>query len=228
MRLLIALLCLVLCSVAAPAQEKYVMPVDEVAQDASFLAFRTKLIAAAERRDVNYIISILDPKIELSYGGQVGIADFRRMWKISQKNSPFWGEFMKVIKNGGAFSGEGKNKYTGFSAPYTFSSWPEEVDGFEYMAIFGSKVNLRETPRVDANIIDRLSYNIVKPDYEKSVKAKTGKLDEEEDYEWIRVESLGGKSGFVKADLVRSPIDYRAGFQKKRGVWRMTYFIAGD
>ena len=37
--------------ITVAAQERFVKPVDEAKKDASFLAFRTKLIAAAKRRD---------------------------------------------------------------------------------------------------------------------------------------------------------------------------------
>jgi len=50
----------------------------------------------------------------------------------------------------------------------------------------------------------------------------------EEKFTWYNVTTLGGKSGFAKADLVRSHIDYRAGFEKKRGLWKMTFLLAGD
>jgi hypothetical protein len=39
---------------------------------------------------------------------------------------------------------------------------------------------------------------------------------------------LGGKKGFVKAEFVRSPIDYRAIFEKKGRNWKLTAFVAGD
>lgn len=227
-RFISVFVCLLVLFNAASAQERYVKPVDEAAQDASFLAFRKKLISAAEKKDSAHILSVIDTKIELSFGGDAGIADFKRIWKITQKNSPFWSEFLAVIKNGGAFDGKGRNKYGAFAAPYTHSSWPEDIDGFEYMAIFGSNVNLREKPSADAAIVAQLSYNIVKPNDDESVKRKTGKHESDYEYEWIKVETLGGKSGFVKAEFARSPIDYRAGFEKKRGVWKMTYFIAGD
>jgi hypothetical protein len=34
--------------------------------------------------------------------------------------------------------------------------------------------------------------------------------------------------GFVALQYIRSPVDYRAYFQKSGGRWRMTLFIAGD
>lgn len=151
LRLTFLLLLCALACLATAAEERYVKPVDEAAKDASFLAFRTKLIVAVESRDANYIIGIIDPQIKLSFGGAGGIADFKRIWKINAKYSQFWDEFLRVIKNGGAFDGRGKNKYSSFIAPYTFSSWPDDIDGFEYVAIFGSDVNLRDAIRESEN-----------------------------------------------------------------------------
>jgi hypothetical protein len=39
---------------------------------------------------------------------------------------------------------------------------------------------------------------------------------------------LDGKTGYVTSRLVRSPIDYRAMFNKIGGRWQMTFFAAGD
>lgn len=222
MKALLAGAFLLLMFVEVSPQERYVLPVDEAKQDASFFAFREKLIDAAERRDAAFIMSILDPKIELSFGGDAGIADFKRIWKITSKNSEFWDIFLKVIRNGGSFSRQGG--ITTFYAPYTFGGFPEDLDAFEHEVIFGRNVNLREGPDADSPVVASLSYNIVKVDYKNSVKEKAG----EERYSWLRIETLGGKKGFVKSEFVRSPIDYRAGFEKKRGVWKMVAFIAGD
>lgn len=214
---------LLVLSVCGRAQERYVMPVDQAAQDPSFLAFRTKLIAAAERKDAAFILGILDPKIELSFGGEAGIADFKRIWKINSKNSPFWREFLQVIKNGGKWRKGDKSEKT-FYAPYSFDGFPEDLDAFVYHVIFGSKVNLRKRPDPNSEIIAGLSYNIVTVESDPDTEA--GKIRESRG--WSKVKSLGGISGWVKNQFVRSPIDYRAGFEKKRGAWKMVAFIAGD
>lgn len=212
----------------ALGQERFVRPVDEAAKDASFLAFRTKLIAAAERHDAKYILSIIDPRIKLGFGGDDGIANFKKIWRINAGDSEFWDEFLAVVKNGGAFDGKGSKKYQSFTAPYTFSSWPADLDPFEYIVIFGSDVNLRDRPAADAKIIGTLSYNVVKPDNEQSTTVKTGTGEDDWVFDWRKVETLGGKSGFVKAKYARSSIDYRAGFEKIRGTWKLTFFVAGD
>src|SRR5688572_6521820 len=109
-------------------QERFVKPIDEANLEPSFLAFRTKLIAAAERQDAKYILSIVDPNISNGFGGRDGIANFKKDWKIESKNSEFWAEFLPVIKNGGHFIGEGRNRLSLFAAPYTFNGFPDDLD----------------------------------------------------------------------------------------------------
>ncbi len=222
---LFAGLILAVVAVTTFAEERFVKPVDEASKDASFLAFRTKLIAAVERKDANAILAIVDPNIQNGFGGEDGIAKFKRGWKLTNKNSEFWKEFLPVITNGGSFSKEGNTKL--FTAPYTFSDWPEDLDAFEHHVIFGNNVNLRDKPSMDGKVIGSLSYNVVKLG-EGSTTKKTGPGEFDMVSDWFEVRTLGGKKGFVKAEFVRSSIDYRAGFEKKRGVWKMTFFLAGD
>ncbi|MGD9561514.1 MAG: SH3 domain-containing protein [Pyrinomonadaceae bacterium] len=223
MRIVVMFVFLLALSGVGLGQERFVRPVDSAAEDPSFLAFRTKLIAAAERKDAAFILRILDPRINLSFGGHEGIADFKSMWKITSRNTKFWEEFLPVIKNGGTWwKGTSVDKI--FYAPYTFDSFPEDIDAFTHEAIFGSNVNLREGPSTRSRVMAQLSYNVVTVETDPDTEA--GKIRETRG--WSKVRTLGGLSGWVRNDLVRSPIDYRAGFEKKRGVWKMVAFIAGD
>ena len=43
-----------------------------------------------------------------------------------------------------------------------------------------------------------------------------------------RVRLWNGRSGFIASAFVRSPVDYRAIFQKAGGQWRLRAFVAGD
>lgn len=212
----------ILSAVAALAQERKVLPVDEGKTDASFSAFREKTLAAARRRDSKYILSITDLKIKNSFGGNDGIREFQKTWKLDRAQSKFWEEFVTVLSSGGTFDKESRIKT--FQAPYTFTEFPEDLDAFEHQAIFGSSVNLRSKPQATAPIVAALSHNVVKVDFANSVKDKT-KADA---YLWLKIETLGGQKGFVQSKYVRSPIDYRAIFEKKNGRWKMTAFIAGD
>lgn len=202
----------------AAAQERFVRPVDTAKQDASFVAFRSQLIKALETRDSAFVLAVVDPKIMLSYGGDAGVKDFKRIWKPESRDSPLWDELLAILKNGGKFDRKE------FYAPYIFAAWPENLGDTDYQAIFGTDVNLREAPSAAARIVGQLSFNVVEVDYSKSI----GKKGEENTYEWLSVKTLGGKQGFVKSEYVRGQLAYRAGFAKKAGKWRMTFLIAGD
>jgi len=216
-------LAILIASINVSAQkERQVFPVDEGKTDASFKSFREKLIEAVRKRDVKYVVGILDPAITNSFGGSGGIREFKEMWKINSPTSELWDELLTVLTNGGNFLKQEKNDL--FCAPYSFNRFPEDLDAFEYQMIFDNNVNLRARPDLKTKTIAQLSYNVVKVDYENSVADKNKKGS----YTWLKVETLGGKKGFVSAKFVRSPIDYRACFEKKNGKWKMTTFVAGD
>lgn len=203
-------------------QERFAKFVDEAKQDASFLAFRTKLIAAAKRRDAKYILSILDKEVQNSRNGSDGIEEFKSDWKIESPGSPFWDEFLPVITNGGKFSKTAGAPNDFFIAPFIVDNLPDGLENFEYRVIFGSSVNLRAKPEANARVFAQLSYNIVEITETMKDKKNPDKTN------WYGVKTLGGKTGYVKASFVRGPMDYRAGFVKKNGKWKLMYFLAGQ
>jgi len=210
--------------VGAAQKERQVLPVDEAKKDASFFAFREKFIAAVKKRDVKFLLDTLDRNVKGSFGGDSGIADFKRLWKLDKPNSKLWTELLTVLTNGGTFVKDAGVKNKQFCAPYSFTVFPTNLDSFQYQMIFGNNISLRARPDSKAASIAKLSYNVVKVDYEKSVK----KPKSEDDYSWLKIETIGGKKGFVSAEFVRSPIDYRGCFEKINGKWKMTFFLAGD
>lgn len=222
LKLLFALCFVAFCFSAILAQERQVFPVDEGKTDASFDAFREKLIKAVKNRDKKFLLSSLDANIKASFGGDDGIADFGKLWKIDAPKSKLWDELLTVLTGGGKFINESNKKL--FCAPYSFTNFPEDLDAFEYQIIIADNVNLRARPNQTAEVTAQLSYHVVKVDYQNSI----GDRRKQPTYSWLKVETLGGKKGFVSAKYVRSPIDYRACFEKKRGKWKMTTFVAGD
>lgn len=205
-------------------QERYVKPVDEASKDASFLAFRTKLIAAVKKKDAKYILAIVDKNIKNSFGGNDGIAEFKEAWDLEKANTNFWQVFSEVINNGGHFVKEGNSTTKTFWAPYSFNGFPEDLDAFEHSVVFGSGVNLRQGPSTDSKVVASLSYNIVTVNRgDEVIHDHNG-----ENQTWNGVQTLGGKKGFIRSDFLRSPIDHRAGFEKIKGQWKLVIFIAGD
>jgi len=225
LRSIIALTAITLLSlVPAIAQERFLQPVDEGPQDASFKAFRDKALKATAAKDAAYIRSIIAKDISVDFGGGGGTADFLKAWKNLSKTSSFWSEFQFVLSHGGEFQKMKNRGPKSFWAPYIFTSFPEDLDAFEFAAIAGDNVRLRKTPDAKGLIIAHLSYNIVKPDYLGSPEP----ADPKQDPEWIKVETVGGMKGYVSSEFVRSPIGYRACFTKIGNNWKLTAFVAGD
>ena len=206
-------------------QERFVKFVDEGPSDKSFLEFRTKYIAALQRKDGAFILSVTDPKVINGYGGDDGIENFQNSWKINNPQSDFWDEMLKVMTNGGSFSAGAPNKT--FVAPYSFVFWPNDLEIFEHYMIFGNAVALREQPSLESTVITRLSYNVVTAEPEYKGPVKTGE-EMRPHYGWMYVRTLGGQTGFVSSKFLRSPIDFRASFEKINGSWRLTAFLVGD
>jgi len=49
-----------------------------------------------------------------------------------------------------------------FDAPYTFSVWPNDLDGFECLAVIGTRVRVRAAPNLKARILTALDFAIVR------------------------------------------------------------------
>jgi len=215
-RILVSATLAVVLITSAMAKERKLYPVDEGKKDASFNAFRERLLKAARERDKKFLLSVIDPQIKWSFGDDHGIKGFRKHWKIDAGDSELWSELIEVLSLGGTFyKSEGRK---GFWAPYTFSSFPDDLDAFEYAAITGKDVRVRARPNASAQIVATLSYDLVKADF----SGKGGAI------EWAKVTTPGGKGGYVLKKFVRSPVDYRAHFENIKGKWLMTVFIAGD
>lgn len=218
MRSIFVLLMLIaLCPAFSTAQAQKLYPVDEAAKDPGFFTFRARLIQAVQKRNSTYLISILSPKISNSFGGDGGIQEFKQTWRPERAQSPVWSELAAALSLGGTFGKDGS-----FAAPYTFSLYPEDRDVFESGVIIGEGVRLRSAPAMNASVIRTLSFDLV--DLVSDQTKRTARNERE----WIKVKLSDGQTGYVAAEFFRSPIDYRAVFEKENGRWVMTAFIAGD
>lgn len=199
-------------------------PVDEAPQDTSFFLFREDLLEAVRNKDIFFVTKALDPNIKASFGDPEGIATFVRIWGLESpdktKDSRLWDVLEKVLEGGGTFEENGQR----FIAPYVFSTFPEEYDSFEYGAITGSGVRMREGPGLNTRTLTTLSHNIVKINgYSEHEDTIGGEV-----HSWVAIETLDGTEGHVYGQFVDKPIDFRAGFEKKDGRWWMVFLVAGD
>ncbi|HYO75449.1 MAG TPA: hypothetical protein VE010_03215 [Thermoanaerobaculia bacterium] len=190
---------------SAPAVEgPKLMPVDEGSSDPSFVAYRNQLLEAVRGRNAEALVVLVDPKIRTSFGDGGGADEFRK----SLQKEGMWENLDTALSRGGKFLDPEKRA---FWAPYVYSAWPDDRDGFQSFAVIGENVPLRQSKDPASPVIATLSYDIVeRTEVEGQIK------------------TADGKTGFVEPKLLWSPVGYRAGFNRTNGQWRMNAFVAGD
>lgn len=199
-------------------------PVDQAPKDSLFFLFRKMLIDAVNRKDIFTLMKNVDPGIKYSFGDPEGLAGFIKTWGLTSpeeaQQSEIWKVLDHVLNQGGIFTSSQE-----FVAPYYFATWPDEVDAFEYLAVIGGGVRLRESGTVNSKILKTISYDIVKS-LERSENIDTigG-----QGFPWYKVKMADELEGYVFGQFIGSPIGFRAGFRKEHGKqWKLVFLVAGD
>jgi hypothetical protein len=227
---LLPLVSLTALALLVPAGAAKLPPVDQAARDPGFAAFRNGLLKAVRKRDAAVVLRAVSPKIQNGFGGDDGRENFRKIWKLSRpSSSPLWKELEPALALGGTWVEGGGKKV--FVAPYVTSAdwpkgpWSEEEGVGSYVVVVVKDARLRAKPGTDGEVLETLSYDIVKrDDTTDPVKATSGS----DPGPWVKVIGPGGKSGWVAKRYVRHPVDFRASFEKVNGRWMMVFFGAGD
>jgi hypothetical protein len=201
---------LALLLLAAPAPVR-LPPVDQCAADASFGRFRAELLEAIERRDEDHVLSIIADDIMVDFGGGHGSAAFTEAWALDRpKESRLWAELAEILRLGCTI-GEGTA-----SAPSLMHQLPAERDGFMTLLAVRPDAVLRAAMSDGSPALRRLDWDLL------TLADKGG------DETWAPITLGGDRTGYVRRGHVRSPVDYRAIFQKRNGRWEMTALVAGD
>ena len=108
--------------------------VDDGKADPQFAQFRTNLVNAIKKENFDWAIARIDPEVKVSFGGNDGKQELLESWENDRDaEKRFFDELLKCLELGGQFKTYDTKRY--FVAPYVFSSWPEEFDAFEYVAV---------------------------------------------------------------------------------------------
>jgi hypothetical protein len=187
-------------------------PVDQAASQPEFFTFRAHLQAAIAGRDASAVLAVVHERIKNSFGGDGGVEEFKQKWKLGERDSALWKELGTVLALGGSFDRDGR-----FIAPYVFSRWPEKANSFDNVAIIGTNVRVREAPRNDSTVVGSLNFAVM-----PLLKEQSGHEG------WTAIRQRNGKTGYVLSQYARSPIGYRAIFERIDNRWQLTAFVAGD
>lgn len=196
---------------AGPALAKAYPPKDAAAGDSDFEAFRTKLRRVAAEHDLKGLISLSTDDVHLSFGGDVGEKGLKRL----SRSPEFWSSLQRVLATAVA-----KDSTVGYVAPYWFTIEHDAAfDPYETYFVTGKSVVLRGTPEADGVMLDMLSYTFVR---------RVTPYQPNGDPEYVQVETSRGLDGYLPSGVLRSVVDYRVGFSKEGGAWKMRFFLAGD
>lgn len=210
---MIALLALLLLVPANPADGRIrIPPEDECFADADFALFRSDLLDAIEERDPDMLLALLSDDVAVNFGGDRGREDFARVWGLDRPaESEVWDQLSDALALGCAMDG------TMAAAPRFVSRLPEDAEVYDTLVAVEPGAALRAEPRADAELVAALDSDLM----------WTGAWDETLG-DWLAVSLPDGRRGYVHAGQVRSPVDYRAFFEKDGDEWRITGFVAGD
>ncbi len=196
---------------AAPVPDRR-PPIDPCAADASFVAFRDDLVRAIARRDDGHVLSVVADDIVVNFGGGAGPADFSEAWRLERpETSPLWDELGIVLGLGCAREEDGS-----LWAPSLYRQLDDQEDPFSAGIAVRPGTRLHAAPDSGSPALATLDWDVV------TIQSDDGADD------WLAVALSDGRRGYVEAAAVRRPVDYRAGFAKVDGRWRMIVFVAGD
>lgn len=204
-----------------------VNPVDSAPQDTLFFIFREQLREVIANKDIFALLPHVDAQIKTGFGAEGGLQSFIQMWELDSPEkipqSKLWSTLGTVLSLGGHLSNYGEESY--FEAPYLGPCWPAEAEPYEYGAVMGAGVRLRGGPNLNTKILKNLSYDLVKYIETTPIEQTIGG----EKHPWIKVQLTDGTEGFLFGKFYRSPLDFRAGFQKDaQGAWKLVMLLAGD
>lgn len=195
-----------------------VLPVDEAEQKPEFQTFRAQLLEAVRVRDLKFLLDHVDPAITYSFGEEFGINGFITHWKLKEapEKSRLWGQLDRLLRLGGMFTDE---EQSFFIAPYTFVNFPTFIAASRFAVVVDERALVYADADPASRVIATVSHEVVK------WKFQPGPYDPEA---LVKVVIHTGEPGFIKRKSIRSPIDYRAGFQNQNGVWKMMFLVSGD
>ncbi len=194
-------------------------PRDEATYDQSWTRFRDQLIEALQKRDLKFVMSVVDPNVRNGTERPNGHQEFRRQWHVDEHKSPLWRELPRALYLGAAYYSHSRMPRS-LCAPYVLPHWPRQVDPHAYGAITARETSLREKPSGASTILSEIGYAIVRvSDWEVE------DADAEIKQKWVKIR-VEENEGFIPEEHIRSPIEHLACFRKGEAGWRLTSFLA--
>jgi hypothetical protein len=183
-------------------------PVDDTARDPAFRSYIRKLRSAVDRRNTAALRKLVDHDVVVgSTDADKGWNRFNARWRVdNDENSPVWAVLSDLLTLG--FIQEHPRL---FLSPYLVWRFPRGLSMATHLVVIRGDAALRDAPSSRAPSSASLSFDIVQ---------RLGQVEQTEGLvQWIHVRTLDGKTGYLAARDVMSPLMPRAQFGMRSGRW---------
>jgi hypothetical protein len=205
---------------------KIFKPVNESNSNSALKKVLNDLLIVIKNKEVENLKPFLDENILVSLGRGRGWDAFSELWELDlkPKKSLVWQELKNAITLGGIFDEQNSNFYI---TPYLYTTF--DYDPYEYAAITGKKVNIRDKPNMEGKIVTQLNYDVVKVLQDDGMFSQFQEKIGTDTHYWFHIQMADGQTGYVWGKFCRSAIDNRATFAQVRDEgWKIISFLAGD
>ena len=138
------------------AQDGQLPPVDEAAGDVSWLRFKKQLMNAIEKKDKQFLLSILDRNVRNQDERTRGIATFRKQWELDTVDTPVWRELGTALQLGSAYMKRDKGPRG--RAPYLLGRWPGDLNPISRAVAISRELLVQSEPSNTSSALGKLSY----------------------------------------------------------------------
>ena len=203
----LARLLVTLCISVQAASVVRLYPFDDTDRDSSFRAYVGRLRTAVHARDTEALRKLVDDEVVVGPAkDDKGWTKFVARWPPD--DGPLWNALADLLSLG--FVREHPTLYL---SPYLVWRFPRDLNMATHLVVVRDKAVLREAPSLTAAAVASLSFDVVR---------RLGQPENSDELiQWVRVQTLDDKTGYVNARDVMSPIMPRAQFAQKRGRWTM-------
>jgi hypothetical protein len=180
---------------------------------ADFEQFRAAFVQAIQDKDVEALAAMTDEDVQVSVGEPNGRDIFVDWLEDPEWGDAFWQELEIVSRAPGVFVSRARYCAPVFACPQQSLDirFQRQNAGF----VLGDNVPVFARPQPDSMIVAFYETAPIKI------------VQWSDDPEWVEIRLINGRSGFLRAQDVRTKDDYRATFVRIDDRWRLTAFQDG-
>lgn len=204
-----------------PARAREIFPPSKIPYtDQGLQIFIQQLKKAVQDKNIDFIYTSLDESIELTFSGAKGLRNFKQLYKLHDSDDKFWKIANRILEIGGSAchtDHQDKNRHA-FVFPYVFNLKLDNHTQYSHTAVVTEEnVKVRATPNLKSKIIGQLSYEVVIFEHSEHIEPR-----------WYKIKTLNHQLiGYIQADELYCPVDYRLFLGKIDGVWKITRLVSG-